>query len=133
MSFLFKNFVKKSFCVRFSATHEWVKIISGKKAQIGISDHAKSELGEIVFVDLTVKNVGDVVKAQDEVCNLESVKAAAPVYTPVSGKLTKKNEDALNALNSNAEKSGWIWEIELSEENELKKLMTKEDYLKTLH
>lgn len=129
---ILKKLIYKRFCVRFTATHEWVKKIGNNKAQIGISDHAKHELGEVVYVDLAVKKEGDEVNAQEEICNLESVKAAAPVYTPISGKLVKKNDDALKGINAAPESSGWLWEIEIKDESEFKNLMTREQYNKSI-
>ena len=132
MKSLFKNISKKSFCTRYAQTHEWVKKIGGNKVRMGISDHAKSELGEVVYVDLDVKQVGDEVNASEEVCQLESVKAAAAAYTPVTGKLINKNENALEGINESPEDKGWLWELEMTSEDEFKALMTKEDYLKSI-
>lgn len=132
MSLLLKSLSKRNFCIRYSPTHEWVKKISGNKVRMGISDHAQHELGEVVYVDLSLKEIGDVVAKEDEVCNVESVKASSPVYTPVSGKILTKNEKALEGLNETPEDKGWLFEIEMTNEAEFNKLLSKEDYNKSI-
>src|SRR5579862_7182249 len=75
--------------MKFTHSHEWIRI-DGKIGTVGITDHAKSELGEIVHVELP--KVERSVKAGDEVCILESTKAAADIYSPVSGKIVAVND-----------------------------------------
>ena len=74
---------------KYTETHEWIEI-NGKIGTIGISHHAQKELGDIVFVELPKLNYQ--VKAGEEVAVLESTKAAADVYSPVSGKILEINE-----------------------------------------
>ena len=119
---------KKLFCIRYTKSHEWVKKLGNNKAQVGISYHAREELGEIVYVDLSIANEGDEFQQQSEIASLESVKAAAPVYAPVTMKVLKKNDKAMEGLNEDAETKGWLYEIELSNENEFKELLKLEDY-----
>lgn len=109
----------------YSKTHEWVKI-DGKIAEIGISDFAAEELGDVVYVELP--EVGAVVNAGDVLLELESVKAASPVYSPVSGTVVEVNsslEDEPEKLSSEAE-SIFICKVELSEEPS--GLLTEEEY-----
>lgn len=129
---MLKSLIKRSFCIRFSETHEFLKLTTGKNALLGISHHAKSELGEIIFVDLNVKNEGEVVDACGEVASLESVKAAASVYSPVKVKLLKKNSNALVGINKDSEEDGWLWEVEIQEKSEFLKLMTLDEYKKKI-
>jgi len=119
----------------FSKEHEWVKV-EGGVGTVGISDHAAHELGDITFVELPT--VGSVVKQFGILGSIESVKAASDIFAPLSGKVVKVN-DALEltpeAVNESAESAGWMAEIEIADEAELKNLMTQEqydDYLKTL-
>ena len=121
--------------IYFTKEHEWVKVYGGKGV-IGISEHAAHELGDITFVELP--KVGKVVKQFEVVAAIESVKAASDIYAPVSGKVTKIN-DALDTtpeiVNESAEDAGWMAWIEISDQTELKNLMTQEqyaEYLKTL-
>ncbi len=118
--------------MRYTDSHEWITL-KGKLGRVGITSHAQNELGEIVFVELP--KVGAVVQAGDEISVLESTKAAADVYAPVSGKITNVNEvlskDPL-ALNRDPEGSGWIFEIELSNEKDYEKLLSLEEYQKLI-
>ncbi len=121
--------------IYFTKEHEWVKV-EGNKGIVGISEHAAHELGDITFVELP--KVGASVKQFAVLGSIESVKAASDIFSPVSGTVTKIN-DALDtapeAVNESAEDAGWMAELELADEAELKNLMTREqydDYLKTL-
>lgn len=73
----------------YSKDHEWVKVVDGI-AVVGITDHAQEALGEIVYVELP--EVGDSFEAGEEVSNIESVKAASPIVSPVSGEICEINE-----------------------------------------
>lgn len=121
--------------IYFTKEHEWVKVKEGIGA-VGISEHAAHELGDITFVELPA--VGKVVKQFEVLGAIESVKAASDIYSPVSGKVVKVNEalnDAPEIVNESAEDAGWLAWIEISDEAELKNLMTQEqydEYLKTV-
>lgn len=113
---------------RFSTDHEYVHLEEAN-GTIGISDFAQSQLGDIVFVELP--SVGAEVKKGDEVAVVESVKAASEIYAPVSGKITAVN-DALTAdpglINADAEATGWIFKIALSDVAEVDGLMDADAY-----
>ena len=119
----------------FTKEHEWVKVKEGIGA-VGISEHAAHELGDVTFVELP--KLGATVKQFAVLGSIESVKAASDIYAPVSGKVVKVNEalnDAPEIVNESAEDAGWMAWIEITDESELKNLMTKEQYdefLKTL-
>ncbi len=119
----------------FTKEHEWVKV-AGNIGAVGISDHAAHELGDITFVELP--KIGTVVKQFGVLGSIESVKAASDIFSPVSGKVIKVNEaldTAPEAVNESAEDAGWMAQVEISDESELKNLMTQaqyDDYLKTL-
>ncbi|NTW99269.1 MAG: glycine cleavage system protein GcvH [Geobacteraceae bacterium] len=119
----------------FTTEHEWVKV-EGNIGTVGISDHAAHELGDITFVELP--KIGTDVKQFGVLGSIESVKAASDIFAPLSGKVIKVN-DALDtapeAVNESAEDAGWMAQVEISDESELKNLMTQaqyDDYLKTL-
>lgn len=100
--------------VLFRESHEWAAI-EGNTAKIGISDHAQSELGDLVFINLP--EVGMEVSAGDVLCDVESVKAVSDIMAPVSGKVVKVNEELENApelINQDA-MGAWICEIEVTE------------------
>jgi len=114
--------------MKFTETHEWVKV-ENNVATIGVSQYAQEELGDIVYVELP--EVGKSVNAGEEAAVLESTKAAADVYSPLSGKIIEVNEslsDASELVNQSPESKGWIFKIELSDPVELDKLMSAEDY-----
>lgn len=132
LSFYLKNSLIKNFSeIRYHKSHEWVKLVSDKKALIGITDYAKDQLGELVFADLN-KEVGDKVDVDEEVSQLESVKASAPVFSPISGKILRKNDNAKNDINVSAENNGWMYELEIENTKEYDSLLTKEEYQKLL-
>lgn len=114
--------------MRFTESHEWIQL-QGNVGTVGITDHAQKELGDIVSVELP--KIGQHVKAGQEVAVLESTKAAADIYAPVSGKVVAIN-DAVRAapatINHHPETTGWLFQIELSHPKELDSLMTRERY-----
>jgi glycine cleavage system H protein len=114
----------------FTKSHEWVEVV-GKVGTVGITRYAQKELGDIVYVQ--VSEVGGVVKAGQEICVLESTKAAADVYSPVSGKVIAVNEAVVKEpeqINRFPEAQGWIFKIELAHPEELQKLLSLSDYEK---
>ena len=120
---------------RFTDQHEWVRL-EGDSATVGITKYAAEALGDVVFVELPAK--GRKVGAGAEAAVVESVKAASDIFAPVSGKVIKVN-DALDSapevVNESAEDTGWMAQVEIADESELKNLMTQgqyDDYLKTL-
>jgi glycine cleavage system H protein len=117
--------------LKFMKSHEWVQV-EGNTAYVGISDHAQEELGDIVFVELP--DEGDEFSQGDEVTNIESVKAASPIFAPVSGKITKVNEeleDAPELINQKAYET-FIFALEMSDSSELNNLLTFDAYKKSL-
>ncbi|PLV57513.1 glycine cleavage system protein H [Thermotoga sp. SG1] len=113
---------------KYTRTHEWVEI-EGKVATVGITNHAQEELGDVVYVDLP--EVGKEVKKGDVVASIESVKAAADVYAPLSGKITEVNErleTEPELINKDAEGEGWIFKMEIADESELSDLLDEQAY-----
>lgn len=99
--------------LQFTRSHEWIEP-SGAKRKVGISDFAQSQLGDIVYVEFPDGEKS--VKAGDEVCVIESCKATASVYAPVSGKVVNCNRpliDAPETINVNPYDGGWLFEIEV--------------------
>ncbi len=115
----------------YSNDHEWVKV-EGEEAYIGISDYAQDHLGDIVYVELP--EVDDELAKEDSFSAVESVKAAADIYIPVSGKVIAVNEaleDDPALLNADAY-ANWIIKVALTNKADLDELMTSEDYEKFL-
>lgn len=113
---------------RYTKEHEWVKV-EGVTATIGITLHAQSELGDIVYVDLP--KVGSTVEQGKTFGSVESVKAVSDIYAPVSGEVTAINE-ALNTtpekLNADPHGDAWLIKIKLSNASQADSLMSRADY-----
>lgn len=112
----------------FTQDHEWIDV-EGSAGTVGITDYAQSQLGDITYVDLPA--AGQAVKKGDAPCVVDSVKAASDVYSPVSGTITEANAalgDEPELVNSDAEKGGWLFRIELSDPGELDGLMDRAAY-----
>ncbi len=119
--------------LKYTANDEWVRV-EGKTGAVGITDYAQDSLSDIVFVEIVVAE-GDVISKGDAVATLESVKAAADVYSPVSGTVVAINEalpDAPETVNSDAFGAAWMVKIELSDAGELDSLMDAAGYEKHL-
>jgi glycine cleavage system H protein len=116
--------------LKFLDSHEWIKE-DENTVIVGISDHAQSELGEVVFVELPA--VGDEFVSGDEAAVVESVKAASEVYTPISGEVIEVNEaleENPELVNTSPYEEGWFFKLEVSDENlgSIDNLMTAEEY-----
>ena len=113
----------------YTQEHEWIRV-DGKNAIVGITQFAQDQLGDIVFVELP--EVGTLIEQESPFGVVESVKTVSDLYAPVSGTVKAINQE----LESNPEKvnnepyeGGWIIEIEISDKNELEKLMSPEKYI----
>ena len=84
--------------LKYTESHEWVRVEADGTVTIGITDHAQEALGDLVFVELP--EVGKSYAAGQETCVVESVKAAADVYAPIAGEVTEVNQDAVDAPES---------------------------------
>lgn len=113
---------------RYTKEHEWV-LVEGDCGIVGITHHAQSELGDIVYVDLP--KVGAVVQQGKTLGSVESVKAVSDVYAPVSGEIVEINETLATApetLNQHPHGAAWLVKIRLSAPEELKQLLTAAEY-----
>lgn len=115
--------------LKYAKSDEWVKV-DGNIATIGISDYAQSQLSDIVYFEFKV-DVGDTAVKDKMVATVESVKAAADVNSPVSGKVTELNEslsDLFESINTDPFGTAWMLKIELSNPSELDQLMDATAY-----
>ncbi len=115
--------------LHYSESHEWIQMDENHVATIGITDHAQDQLGEVVFVELP--EVGSEVHAGEEAVVVESVKTAADVYSPLTGEVVEINnslEDEPNQVNHTPYAEGWLFKVKVTNEKELEKMMTAEDY-----
>ena len=113
---------------RYTKDHEWIRL-DGDVATVGISEHAQSALGDIVYVELP--EIGREVEQGGEAAVVEAVKAASDVYAPVSGQVVAVNE-ALDGspatINEDAEGKGWFFRLKPSSPAQIDALMTAEQY-----
>ncbi len=114
--------------LHYTKSHEWVRI-AGEIGTIGITDHAQKELGEIVYLELP--ELGHVYDAEAEFGTVESVKAVSELYTPLSGEVVEVNKSAVaepGIVNDDPYGDGWLIKLKLSSDEEVKRLMSAEDY-----
>lgn len=113
---------------RFMKSHEWVAV-EGGTATVGISDHAQHEITDVVFVDLP--KVGRQIKQGENICVIESVKAAFDIYAPVSGEVAAVN-DAVSKdpalVNREPHDGGWLFKLKPSKPGEESSLMDWKQY-----
>lgn len=115
--------------LKYTENDEWLRV-EGNKGTVGITDFAQDQLSDIVFVEVVVE-VGDDVKKGDSCATLESVKAAADVYMPVSGVITAINEnlpDTPELVNSDPYGAAWLVKVEISDPSELDALQDAAAY-----
>jgi len=112
----------------YTKEHEWV-MVEGDTATIGITDHAQSELGDIVYVDLP--KAGTIVEKGKTLGSVESVKAVSDVYAPASGEVIEVNQELAGGpelLNQDPHGAAWLVKIRLSAPDELERLLTAGEY-----
>jgi glycine cleavage system H protein len=114
--------------LQYAESHEWLRL-EGADGTVGITDHAQSELSDVVYVELPT--VGKKVVAKEPICVVESVKAASDIYSPVSGTITAVN-DALTSnpalINTAAFGDGWIFKISIEAGEEIEHLKSPAQY-----
>jgi glycine cleavage system H protein len=117
--------------LKYTSTHEWVKLDDEGHATVGITDHAQHLLGDMVYIELPHLEAN--ISAGDECAVLESVKAAADFYTPLSGEVVAVNEDLAESpglVNSAPYDKGWIMKLRIQDDSELSKLLDADAYNK---
>ena len=113
---------------RYTKDHEWIRL-DGDVATVGITEHAQSRLGDIVYVELP--EIGRKVEKGGDAAVVESVKAASDVYAPASGEVVAVNQaldGAPGSINEEAEGKGWFFRLKLTAPDELNELMTDQQY-----
>ena len=112
----------------YTPEHEWMRI-TDNKAEIGITNHAQSELGDIVYVELPA--LDDEIDRGDEFGTIESVKAVSPLYMPISGRILEVNtelQDHPELVNEDCYDEGWLVRIEISNNDDKDELLAPEAY-----
>lgn len=119
--------------LKYSEDHEWVRVEEGNIAYIGITDHAQSELGEIVYVE--VETIGEELSAKEVFGTVEAVKTTSDLFMPISGKVLEFNAaldendgDNPTLVNDSPYEDGWIIKVEMSDPQELDALLDAAGY-----
>lgn len=115
--------------VKYTEDHEWVKLEADNVVLVGITDHAQELLGDIVFVELP--DIGSTFDQSDDVCVIESVKAASELKSPISGTVVAVNDeltDEPSIINSDSMGVGWFCRMKLSDPSELESLLDEAAY-----
>ncbi len=113
---------------RYTKEHEWASL-DGETATMGITNYAATQLGDMVYVDMP--SVGSAISRGDSIGALESVKAAADFYSPLSGEVVERNERLLDEpglLNSDPYGEGWFVKVRTSDPSEYEALMSADEY-----
>lgn len=114
--------------LRYTTSHEWVRVEADGTLTVGVTDHAQQALGDVVFLELP--EAGRVVEAGESVAVIESVKAASDIYAPVAGEVIANNEEAVNApegVNEDAY-GAWLFKIKPADANAVNGLLDAEGY-----
>lgn len=115
--------------LKYTSSHEWVRLEDDGSAVVGISDHAQAALGDLVFVE--TPEVGQAVTVGDGCAVVESVKAASDVYSPVNGEVVEANDglaDSPELINDDPYGEGWIMRVKLSDESGVDDLLDAATY-----
>lgn len=114
--------------LKYTKDHEWIRV-EGSEAFIGITDFAQSELGEIVYVDITSE--GETLGAESVFGSIEAVKTVSDMYMPVDGEVLEFNselEDAPELVNEDPYGKGWIIKINVTTPEQLEELLSADQY-----
>ena len=114
--------------LKYNKEHEWLRV-DGETDIIGITEHAQSELGDIIFIEFP--NVDQKIEKNEPFGTIEAVKTVADLFAPVSGKVIEINEtleDNPEFVNSDPYVNGWIVKVSISDTSELEELMSADKY-----
>ena len=114
--------------IKYTKEHEWISL-DGEVAMIGITDHAQSQLGDIVFVELP--DVDSEINQNDTFGVIEAVKTVADLFAPVKGLIIELNsslEDSPDLINSDPYGAGWIIKVKVTNSNQYDDLMSSDEY-----
>ncbi len=114
--------------LKYTKEHEWLRI-NGQVAEIGITDYAQGELGDIVFVELP--EAGTDVRFMEPFGTIEAVKAVSELFSPLTGKVTEVNgkiEEDAGIINRDPYGDGWMIKVQISDKSEFDSLLTVDQY-----
>ncbi len=118
--------------LKYTKDHEWIRV-EGEHAFIGITDFAQGELGDIVYIDITSQ--GETLSKEEIFGTIEAVKTVSDLFMPVSGEILEFNtqlESAPETVNTDPYGSGWMIKIKVTNNSEISKLLSAEDYKKLI-
>jgi glycine cleavage system H protein len=113
---------------RYTKDHEWI-IVTGNRARVGITEYAQKQLGDVVFVESP--DIGRAVAQGQAAGTIESVKAVSEIYSPATGKVVDTNPVLASrpeTVNSDPHGAGWLFDVELTNPNEVDGLLTHDQY-----
>ena len=119
--------------LKYTESHEWLRLEGDGSYTIGITAHAQDELGELVYVELP--DVGRKLAREEACCVVESTKAASDVYAPIAGEVVAVNEtlsDAPQTVNEKPFTDGWLFRIRPADANDVKHLISADDYARAI-
>lgn len=114
--------------LKYTKDHEWIRV-EGDVAYVGITDFAQSELGEIVYVDITTE--GETVESEETFGTIEAVKTVSDLFMPVTGEVLEVNaelEDAPELINEDAYSKGWLIKVAVADPAQVNELLSAEEY-----
>ena len=115
--------------LKYSKSHEWVRLEEDGTVTVGITDHAQQALGDLVFVELA--EVGQIVATNDQCGVVESVKAASDIYSPIAGEVVEVNDllsEQPELVNTDPYDEGWLFKLNPAEDSSLDDLLTASEY-----
>jgi len=118
--------------LKYTEDHEWVKV-DGEIATVGITDHAQSELGDIIFIEFP--EINDLFERMEPFGTIEAVKTVADLFSPLNGKIIEINkelEDSPELVNSDPYGKGWIVKVSVDKLNQLNDLLSSKNYEKLI-
>ncbi|HIS34957.1 MAG TPA: glycine cleavage system protein GcvH [Candidatus Avirikenella pullistercoris] len=118
--------------LKYSKDHEWIRV-EGEVAYVGITDFAQSQLGDIVFVDVTT--VGETLDKEEVFGTIEAVKTVSDAFIPVAGEVLEFNEalnDAPETVNKDPYGEGWMIKVKLTDPAQVNDLLSADDYAKLI-
>ncbi|MBQ1506018.1 MAG: glycine cleavage system protein GcvH [Erysipelotrichales bacterium] len=116
--------------LKYSKSHEWVKITGEHECEVGLTDYAQDSLGDLVFVNLP--EVDQEAVKEQTICDVESVKAVSDVYSPVTGKVSEINEELLDAPEKINEDPYGAWLFKVVDVEDFEGLLSAEEYEKVV-
>lgn len=115
--------------LKYTKSHEWVRINDDGSVTVGITDHAQDLMGDMVYIELP--EVGDEIEAGKECAVVESVKAASDIYAPLDGKILEVNEaiaENPEVINQDPYEGGWLFRVQSGEDRNLDDLLDAKSY-----